>query len=64
MGWNDEFPLRIPYPRTAEWYSGDWGELAEWCDQAFGQGNWEYFNSEFAFKNEKQVNWFKLRWLN
>ncbi len=61
-GWADSYPLAVYWPRTANWYTEDWREMSSWCDATFGPGEWEYFNTEFRFKNQEQVNWFVLRW--
>lgn len=43
--------------------------LNKWCERSFGKDVWasRFRNSEgekeFAFKEEKHANWFKLKWL-
>lgn len=58
---NEYYPYKLPYPRTAAWYSGTWQELSSWCDQTI-PGEWEYFNSEFRFSTERAKMLFMLRW--
>ena len=57
------YPYRIEFERTDRWYDGDWRELAEWCDESIGKGNWEYYNNEFVFSEEKHYMFFKLKWI-
>lgn len=61
-GLNEIYPYRVNFPRTANWYNADWGTISRWCDQTFGPGEWEYFNSEFCFQKERDVMVFKLKW--
>jgi hypothetical protein len=56
------YPYRVPYTRTQNWYSSDWGELSNWCNECIGPGNWEFYYSEFVFTELKYKNWFQLRW--
>lgn len=43
--------------------------LMEWCDKTFPKDSWASRlrnpegEKEFAFKEEKHANWFKLKWL-
>ena len=60
---NTVYPYRIEYERTPKWYENDWRELAEWCNQCIGPGNWEYYFGEFVFTNEADYMLFKLKWI-
>jgi hypothetical protein len=67
---NAVYPYRIEYERTANWWAnkatgedGDWAKISNWCNECIGAGNWEYYNSEFVFSDEKHYMLFKLRWL-
>jgi hypothetical protein len=55
----------VKYPRTFDWYDGRWGELAEWCDSAFGDKNWawSHISEEFLFEKASDRMLFVLRWL-
>ncbi len=60
---NAVYPYRVPYLRTSKWWNNDWSDLANWCDQCIGAGEWNYYNEEFVFTNEKDYMLFKLKWL-
>jgi hypothetical protein len=60
-GWNEAFPYDVSRLATPE--SVPWRDIVEWCDQTYGDGNWDYFNSKFHFKTERDLMLFKLRWL-
>lgn len=60
---NTVYPYRVSFPRTKKWYSGDWREISDWCNECIGRGEWEFYNSEFVFTEEKYYMMFKLRWL-
>jgi hypothetical protein len=59
-------------PKGWMWRDFEWNDLREWCDETFGptpaDGIWTpdqrwYVNSErFWFKNQKDRDWFVLRW--
>lgn len=56
----------------ATWFSKEWKELEDWCMQAFGPtpedgiwtpgARWYINNSKFYFRDEKDMEWFLLRW--
>lgn len=57
------YRYRVPFKRTAKWWDKDWGEISDWCNQTFGRGNWEYYDSSFVFEHERDFMLFKLKWL-
>ena len=59
------FPYHIKYPRTDNWYNGDWIELSNWCSSSIGNctKDWEYMNESFLFTKERDKLLFMLRWL-
>ena len=40
-----------------------WPEIALWCEQTFGPGNWQYFRGQFSFYKKGHAAIFLLRWL-
>lgn len=56
--------FRVQYKRTSDWWNGRWQELAEWCDNTFGDGNWDWnhMSQEFLFNTESDKMFFMLRW--
>lgn len=54
-GWNEAYPYVIQAP--------PFPIVMDWCDEAFGKGEWQYFNSEFRFQTEQDFMLFKLKWL-
>lgn len=60
------------YADTATWFSKEWKELEDWCGQTFGPtpedgiwtpgARWYINNSKFYFRDEKDMEWFLLRW--
>ena len=58
------FPYRVKYPRTANWYNGDWRELSDWCSSSIGKcaKDWEYMNDSFLFTKEQDKLMFMMRW--
>ena len=62
---NMQYPYRLKFPRTGNWYDakdGMWYRLSTWCDQCIGKGNWEYYWEEFVFEREEDYMLFKLKW--
>ncbi len=60
--------VNVPYPRQINWWpsaghNGHWYELSTWCNEAFGQGNWDYINQCFLFEAKEAETLFKLKWL-
>jgi len=57
------FPYSVKYPRTQNWYNGDWRKLSNWCN---GIGkcavDWEYMNECFLFTRERDKMLFLLKW--
>ena len=60
---NVTYPYRIDYPRTSDWYYGDWAKRSSWCDECIGSGEWNYYGDSFVFSHEKDYMLFKLRWM-
>jgi hypothetical protein len=56
------YAYRKKFPRTSNWWSGDWAKLSDWCDEIYGIGEWEYINESFAFLRAKDLTMFLLRW--
>lgn len=51
----------------ADWYP----EINNWCEQTYGTGDlwgeepvtgWKRMRNKFFFREEKQLEWFVLRW--
>jgi hypothetical protein len=61
---NTVYPYRYPFPRTAKWWTEDWREISEWCDDCIGPGEWEFYDSSFVFCREQDYMLFSLRWSN
>ena len=57
-----KFPLEVEYKRTHDWWNGPWQVISDWCNSAYGQGNWEYYDEHFRFKTEANKLLFLLRW--
>lgn len=63
------YPYRVGFVRTPDWYTtrdgkeGDWSKIASWCDECIGKGEWEYYNNEFVFAQQKHYMLFRLKWL-
>jgi hypothetical protein len=57
------YPYRAFYPRTSTWYEKDWREISTWCNECIGPGEWEFYNSEFVFAQERHYMLFKLKWI-
>jgi hypothetical protein len=55
--------FRVPFKRTANWWSGEWADISGWCSKQFGRDNWDYMYEEFWFKEEKHMTWFLLKWV-
>jgi hypothetical protein len=53
----------VPYKRTGKWWVGDWYTLSTWCNENFGQREWDYMNERFMFRQEEHQTLFMLRWL-
>lgn len=55
---------RIKFTRKQPWYTteGEWWATSTYCNENFGNGNWEYINEYFIFKHEEDMLLFKLRW--
>ena len=66
MKTKDQFPFKVPYYRTDDWYwnGGTWYKLSNWCTDTFGFSghDWDYVNSHFVFKDESHKTMFMLRW--
>lgn len=62
----DLYPYRVEFRKTNDWYdsNGTWYQVSTWCNQMFGQGNWNYFFSAFVFEKESDYMLFKLKWGN
>ena len=60
---NAVYPYRIDFKRTPKWWDTDWRDISNWCNQSFGEGNWNYYGDSFVFENEGHLMLFKLRWL-
>lgn len=58
----ETYPHFINFPRTPNWFRGDWADISSWCTQTFGRENWEYFGGEFRFIHERDAAVFVLRW--
>jgi hypothetical protein len=45
------FRYHVKYPRTINWYDGDWRELSDWCSSSIGKSakDWEYMDNSFFF---------------
>ena len=38
-------------------------EIIDWCFDTLGKNDWKRLNGYFVFRNEKDAEWFILRWL-
>ena len=58
------FRYHVKYPRTINWYDGDWRELSDWCSSSIGKSakDWEYMDNSFFFTNERDKLMFIMRW--
>jgi hypothetical protein len=61
---NNKFPFRVQYPRTGNWWNGDWRDLSNWCSASIGECavDWEYIDKCFAFNKARDKTLFLLRW--
>ena len=59
-----KFSYQVKYPRTGQWWSGDWQKVSDWCNNTIGTctADWEYINECFAFNNEQDQMMFILKW--
>jgi hypothetical protein len=56
---------KIPYPRTANWWTpgGDWYKLSTWLRENIGHyEDWDYFNETIYIKDPAKAVWFRLVW--
>lgn len=54
----DNFPMVTLNDR---YLSGSKMDVKDWCQQHFGD-RWIYDYSNYYFHNQKDANWFRLRW--
>jgi hypothetical protein len=62
-----EFVADVP-----TWFKTEWDEMVEWCETTYGPrpeggvfvpgGRWYINNSRFWFREQKDMEWFILRW--
>jgi hypothetical protein len=60
---NAEYPYRVDYKRTNDWFDGHWAEVSTWCNETVGAGKWEFYWGEFVFAEEQDYMLFQLKWL-
>ncbi len=48
--------------KGSDWYVNVWREMSDWCTQAFGRGEWEFYDNRFIFKTQAHLAFFLLRW--
>lgn len=61
-----------PEGYTPNWDNQIWNKMVEWCVETYGPTahdgvwtpsmRWYVNNAKFWFRNEKDLNWFVLRW--
>jgi hypothetical protein len=57
-----QFPFKVKYQRTNDWYTSRWYDLSTWCNEMCEIGSWEYTNEQFLFKKQEDQILFVLRW--
>ncbi len=62
----NQFQYKVFYPRTNNWWSEDWRQLSNWCNNTIGicAKDWEYINERFMFTSKQDMLMFLLRWGN
>ena len=43
-------------------YMSEWPKVHEWCNTHIGESHYTWTGSTFWFENQKDANWFALRW--
>jgi len=65
---NCEYPTNFRGWYVVSTYQPDgntaWTPLYRWCEETFERRTWSYEGEGvFAFQNERDANWFTLRWI-
>lgn len=60
LSWPDRFDDAGYY--RAEWGSGTWGQIHEWCKEKFGPRHYAWAGSTFWFETEQDAIMFILKW--
>jgi hypothetical protein len=58
------FPYCVSFPRTDDWWNGEWRDISNWCSETIGGvvTHWEYMDKCFWFKREEDKTLFLLKW--